>query len=334
MTKTTITKKDLNTILDDMCFEQDDIKDELREDVLQAVISVFGTTTEKSNQFELSLDSLNEQDSISKLKHEFKEHTDIETIYELDSTITNICESIRTALLFHVKQDKIVNVSFRGLRHELLDLPSREFDVTKRELHVDILNTIQDLNRHEIKTTNMPKGERPDTFTTTLSEIKESLETSFSFNEVVAYTSAVLDMDKAIIDTYSTLTNKVLFFDERMTIHLDRNELRQTLESKLLDIAKPKTDEDMELFSEGMAKSIAERVDLTMQLLSMWKHNDVVRLSYKNTYNILKEIASISKEQRRVEFYFNRGTVEYNLLEPMIKLQKESENKNSVIIVG
>lgn len=334
MTKTTITKEELNTILDDMCFEQDDIKDELREDVLNAVVKVFGTTTEKSNQFELSLDSLNEQDSISKLKHEFKEHTDIETIYKLDSTITTICNSIRTALLFHVNSDKIVNVDFRGLRHELLDLPSREFDVTKRELHVDILNTIQDLNRHEIKTTNMPKGERPDTFTTTLDEIKENLEYSFSFDEVVAYTSAVLDIDKAIIDTYSTVTNKVLFFDEKMTIHLDRDELRQTLESKLLDIAKPKTDEDMELFSEKMAKLIAKRIDLTMQLLSMWKHNDVVRLSYKNTYNILKEIASVDKEQRRVEFYFNRGTVEYNLLEPMIKLQKESENKNSVIIVG
>ena len=334
MTKTTITKEELNTILDDMCFEQDDIKDELREDVLQAVISVFGTTTEKTNQFELSNDSLNEQDSISKLKHEFKEHTDIETIYELDSTITNICESIRTALLFHTKRDKIVNVSFRGLRHELLGLPSREFDVTKRELHVDILNMIQSLNKHEIKTTNMPKGERPDTFTTTLSEIKESLETSFSFNEVVAYTSAVLDMDKAIIDTYSTVTNKVLFFDERMTVHLDRDNLRQTLENKLLDIAKPKNSDDKELFSEGMAKLIAKRIDLTMQLLSMWKHNDVVRLSYKNTYNILKEIAGVSKKQRRVEFYFNRGTVEYNLLKPLINVQKESENKNSVIIVG
>lgn len=334
MTKTTITKEELNTILDDMCFEQDDIKDELREDMLQAVVSVFGTTTSEENQFELSIDSLNEQDSISKLKHEFKEHTDIETIYELDSTITTICNSIRTALLFHVKQDKIVNVSFRGLRHELLGLPSREFDVTKRELHVDILNMIQSLDKPVIKTTDMPKGNKPNTFITTLSEIKESLETSFSFNEVVAYTSAVLDMDKAIIDTYSTVTNKVLFFDEQMTIHLDRDELRQTLENKLLDIAKPKNSDDKELFSEGMAKSIAERIDLTMQLLSMWKHDDVVRLSYKNTYNILKEIASVDKEQRRVEFHFNRGTVEYNLLEPMIKLQKESESKNNVIIVG
>lgn len=333
MTKTTITKEELNTILDDMCFEQDDIKDELREDVLQAVVSVFGTKNEE-NQFELNSDILKAKDSINQLKRELKEHTDIETIYNLDSTITTICNSIRTALLFHVNSDKIVNVDFRGLRHELLDLPSREFDVTKRELHVDILNTIQDLNRHEIKTTNMPKGERPDTFTTTLSELKENFEYSFSFDEVVAYTTAVLDMDKAIIDTYSTLTNKVLFFDERMTIHLDRNELRQTLESKLLDIAKPKDSDDEELFSEKMAKLIAKRIDLTMQLLSMWKHNDVVRLSYKNTYNILKEIAGVSKEQRRVEFYFNRGTVEYNLLEPMIKLQKESENKNSVIIVG
>lgn len=334
MTKTTITKEELNTILDDMCFEQDDIKDELREDVLQAVISVFGTTTEKTNQFELSSDSLNEQDSINKLKRELKEHTDIETIYNLDSTITTICNSIRTALLFHVKQGKIVNVPFRWLRHELLGLPSREFDVTKRELHVDILNMIQDLNKHENKTSHIPKGERPDTFTTTLSELKENFEYSFSFDEVVAYTTAVLDMDKAIIDTYSTLTNKVLFFDERMTVHLDRDNLRQTLENKLKDIAKPKDSDDEELFSEKMAKLIAKRIDLTMQLLSMWKHNDVVRLSYKNTYNILKEIASISKEQRRVEFYFNRGTVEYNLLEPMIKLQKESENKNSVIIVG
>ena len=333
MTKTTITKEELNTILDDMCFEQDDIKDELREDVLQAVISVFGTKNEE-NQFELNSDILKAKDSINQLKRELKEHTDIETIYNLDSTITTICNSIRTALLFHVNSDKIVNVDFRGLRHELLDLPSREFDVTKRELHVDILNMIQSLNKHEIKTTNMPKGERPDTFTTTLSEIKESLESSFSFNEVVAYTTAVLDMDKAIIDTYSTVTNKVLFFDERMTVHLDRDNLRKTLENKLLDIAKPKNSDDKELFSEGMAKSIAERIDLTMQLLSMWKHNDVVRLSYKNTYNILKEIAGVSKKQRRVEFYFNRGTVEYNLLEPMIKLQKESENKNSVIIVG
>lgn len=334
MTKTTITKEELNTILDDMCFEQDDIKDELREDVLQAVVSVFGTTTSEENQFELSLDSLNEQDSISKLKHEFKEHTDIESIYELDSTITTICNSIRTALLFHVKRDDIVNVSFRGLRHELLGLPSREFDVTKRELHVDILNMIQSLDKHVIKTTDMPKGNKPNTFITTLSEIKESLETSFSFNEVVAYTSAVLDMDKAIIDTYSTVTNKVLFFDEKMTIHLDRDELRQTLENKLLDIAKPKTDEDMELFSEKMAKSIAERIDLTMQLLSMWKHNDVVRLTYNDMYNILKEIAKVDKEQRRVDFHFNRGTVEYNLLKPLINVQKESENKNSVIIVG
>lgn len=333
MTKTTITKEELNTILDDMCFEQDDIKDELREDVLNAVVSVFGTKNEE-NQFELNSDILKAKDSINQLKRELKEHTDIETIYNLDSTITTICNSIRTALLFHVNSDKIVNVDFRGLRHELLDLPSREFDVTKRELHVDILNTIQDLNRHEIKTTNMPKGNKPDTFTTTLDEIKENLEYSFSFDEVVAYTSAVLDIDKAIIDTYSTVTNKVLFFDEKMTIHLDRDELRQTLESKLLDIAKPKTDEDMELFSEKMAKLIAKRIDLTMQLLSMWKHNDVVRLSYKNTYNILKEIAGVSKKQRRVGFYFNRGTVEYNLLEPMIKLQKESENKNSVIIVG
>lgn len=333
MTKTTITKEELNTILDDMCFEQDDIKDELREDVLQAVVSVFGTKNEE-NQFELNSDILKAKDSINQLKRELKEHTDIEKIYNLDSTITTICNSIRTALLFHVNSDKIVNVDFRGLRHELLDLPSREFDVTKRELHVDILNTIQDLNRHEIKTTNMPKGERPDTFTTTLSELKENFEYSFSFDEVVAYTTAVLDMDKAIIDTYSTLTNKVLFFDERMTVHLDRDNLRKTLENKLRDIAKPKDSDDEELFSEKMAKLIAKRIDLTMQLLSMWKHNDVVRLSYKNTYNILKEIASISKEQRRVEFYFNRGTVEYNLLEPMIKLQKESENKNSVIIVG
>lgn len=333
MTKTTITKEELNTILDDMCFEQDDIKDELREDVLNAVVSVFGTKNEE-NQFELNSDILKAKDSINQLKRELKEHTDIETIYNLDSTITTICNSIRTALLFHVNSDKIVNVDFRGLRHELLDLPSREFDVTKRELHVDILNTIQDLNKHEIKTTNIPKGERPDTFTTTLSELKENLEYSFSFNEVVAYTSAVLDMDKAIIDTYSTLTNKVLFFDERMTVHLDRDNLRQTLENKLKDIAKPKDSNDEELFSEKMAKLIAERIDLTMQLLSMWKHNDVVRLSYKNTYNILKEIARVSKKQRRVDFYFNRGTVEYNLLEPMIKLQKESESKNNIIIVG
>lgn len=333
MTKTTITKEELNTILDDMCFEQDDIKDELREDVLNAVVSVFGTKNEE-NQFELNSDILKAKDSINQLKRELKEHTDIETIYNLDSTITTICNSIRTALLFHVNSDKIVNVPFRSLRHELLGLPSREFDVTKRELHVDILNMIQDLNRHEIKTTNMPKGERPDTFTTTLSELKENFEYSFSFDEVVAYTTAVLDMDKAIIDTYSTVMNKVLFFDERMTIHLDRDNLRQTLENKLLDIAKPKDSDDEELFSEKMAKLIAKRIDLTMQLLSMWKHNDVVRLSYKNTYNILKEIAGVSKKQRRVGFYFNRGTVEYNLLEPMIKLQKESENKNSVIIVG
>lgn len=334
MTKTTITKEELNTILDDMCFEQDDIKEELREDVLNAVVSVFGETTSEENQFELSTDILKAKNSINELKRELKEHTDIETIYNLDSTITTICNSIRTALLFHVKRDKIVNVSFRGLRHELLGLPSREFDVTKRELHVDILNMIQDLNKHENKTSHIPKGERPDTFTTTLSELKENFEYSFSFDEVVAYTTAVLDMDKAIIDTYSTLTNKVLFFDERMIVHLDRDNLRQTLENKLKDIAKPKDSDDEELFSEKMAKLIAERIDLTMQLLSMWKHDDVVRLTYKDTYNILKEIARVSKEQRRVEFYFNRGTVEYNLLEPMIKLQKESENKNSVIIVG